>query len=136
MEQTILNAAGVEKRYKTFTLKPTDLAVPGGCIVGLIGENGAGKSTLIKSLLNIARRDGGTVEVFGKDLDSCEREIKEDIGVVFGDQYFPMNFAPATRRGSWRASTETGTRHSLRPILRDSAWTAASPSRTTPAECG
>ena len=49
MEQTILNAAGVEKRYKTFTLKPTDLAVPGGCIVGLIGENGAGKSTLIKS---------------------------------------------------------------------------------------
>lgn len=92
MEQTILNAAGVEKRYKTFTLKPTDLAVPGGCIVGLIGENGAGKSTLIKSLLNIARRDGGTVEVFGKDLDSREREIKEDIGVVFGDQYFPMNF--------------------------------------------
>ena len=25
MEQTIFNAAGVEKRYKTFTLKPTDL---------------------------------------------------------------------------------------------------------------
>ena len=46
---------GLVKEYKTFTLGPIDLKVPGGSILGLIGENGAGKTTLIKSMLGITR---------------------------------------------------------------------------------
>ena len=75
---------GLVKRYKTFTLGPVDLAVPGGSILGLIGENGAGKTTLIKALLGVVRPDGGEVKLLGTDPDHA----KEDIGVVMDDCFF------------------------------------------------
>ena len=50
---------GLVKQYKSFTLGPIDLKVPGGSIMGLIGENGAGKTTLIKSMLGITRPTAG-----------------------------------------------------------------------------
>lgn len=75
---------GLVKKYKTFTLGPIDLTVPGGSIMGLIGENGAGKSTLIKSMLGIAKPDGGAVALLGTDPDHA----KEDIGIVMDDCFF------------------------------------------------
>ena len=75
---------GLVKEYKTFTLGPIDLAVPGGSILGLIGENGAGKTTLIKSMLGIVEPTGGQVTLLGTDPDHA----KEDIGVVMDDCFF------------------------------------------------
>ena len=75
---------GLVKQYKTFTLGPIDLAVPGGSILGLIGENGAGKTTLIKSMLGIVNPSGGEVQLLGADPDHA----KEDIGVVMDDCFF------------------------------------------------
>ena len=46
---------GLEKRYQGFELK-LDLALPQGCILGLVGKNGAGKSTTIRSILGISER--------------------------------------------------------------------------------
>ena len=45
------------KRYGDFALDRLTLALPSGCIIGLVGENGAGKSTTIKLILNMIRRD-------------------------------------------------------------------------------
>ena len=75
---------GLVKEYKTFTLGPIDLNVPGGSILGLIGENGAGKTTLIKSMLGITNPSGGKVTLLGTDPDHA----KEDIGVVMDDCFF------------------------------------------------
>ena len=50
---------GLTKSFKNFTLGPIDLALPTGCVMGLIGENGAGKSTLISLLLGLKRPDAG-----------------------------------------------------------------------------
>lgn len=75
---------GLVKEYKTFTLGPIDLAVPGGSILGLIGENGAGKTTLIKSMLGVTRPSAGQVILLGSDPDHA----KEDIGVVMDDCFF------------------------------------------------
>ena len=75
---------GLVKKYKTFTLGPIDLTVPGGSILGLIGENGAGKTTLIKSMLGIVNPDGGEVRLLGADPDRA----KEEIGVVMDDCFF------------------------------------------------
>ena len=75
---------GLVKKYKTFTLGPIDLAVPGGSILGLIGENGAGKTTLIKSMLGIVNPGGGEVKLLGRRPD----DAKEDIGVVMDDCFF------------------------------------------------
>jgi ribose transport system ATP-binding protein/inositol transport system ATP-binding protein len=40
-----------------------------GEIHALIGENGAGKSTMIKILMGIVQRDGGIIQVNGKNVD-------------------------------------------------------------------
>jgi len=66
-----------------------NIEIPEGVIVGLIGENGAGKTTLIKSMLNIIKVDKGEIKIFGKDYKKEEKNIKEDIGVVLDNMFFP-----------------------------------------------
>ena len=73
------------KRYDGFFLDHVNLTLPAGCIMGLVGENGAGKSTLIKLILNMIRRDGGTVSLFGKSNQEHIELAKEDIGVVLDE---------------------------------------------------
>lgn len=81
---------GLVKEYPSFRLDGLDLTLPSGSIMGLVGENGAGKSTTIKLIMNAARRDGGTVSVLGTDSRSAAfNEVKEDIGVVLDEAYFP-----------------------------------------------
>lgn len=78
------------KEYdNSFKLGSIDLVIPSGEIVGLIGENGAGKTTLIKSILNIIKKDSGTIKIFDKDTSEHETLIKEEIGVVLDDMFFP-----------------------------------------------
>lgn len=78
------------KEYdNSFKLGSIDLIIPSGEIVGLIGENGAGKTTLIKSILNIIKKDSGTIKIFDKDTSEHETLIKEEIGVVLDDMFFP-----------------------------------------------
>ena len=83
-----LEVKGLTKDYGGFKLDHVDLTVPGGTILGLIGENGAGKSTTIKCMLDLVRRDGGEITIFGKDAGKEARLIKEDIGVVLDEAMF------------------------------------------------
>ena len=81
---------GLEKRYDGFQLGSFDLTLPSGCIMGLVGENGAGKSTSIKLIMNAIGRDAGEISVLGVDNRSAGfRDVKEDIGVVLDEAYFP-----------------------------------------------
>lgn len=82
---------GLTKRYPGFTLDHVSFAVPSGSIVGFIGENGAGKSTTMKAVLNLIRRDEGSVRLLGREDGAEYPEIKEQIGVVFDESYFPDN---------------------------------------------
>ena len=77
-----LEIESVKKRYKAFTLEDVSLRLPQGYIMGLIGPNGAGKTTLIKLILNLIRRDGGAIRVFGLDNLADEAAIKGRIGFV------------------------------------------------------
>lgn len=77
------------KEYTGFKLNDINLEIPKGIIVGLIGENGAGKTTLIKSILNIINIDKGTINIFDKDLTKEESFLKENIGVVLDNIFFP-----------------------------------------------
>ena len=76
------------KYYPAFRLEDVSITVPGGTIMGLIGENGAGKSTTIKCLLNLIRRDSGQIALLGRDALKDERAVKEDIGVVLDESLF------------------------------------------------
>ena len=61
---------------------------PKGYIMGLIGSNGAGKTTTIKLILNMLDIENGNIEVLGKDYKENEKEIKQNIGVVFDSNFF------------------------------------------------
>lgn len=71
------------KRFSGFTLEDVSLAVPGGTIMGLIGENGAGKSTTIKCLLGLLRPDSGSISVLGGYPSKAA--VREWIGVVLDE---------------------------------------------------
>ena len=84
-----LELRNVTKKYPDFCLDGIDLTLPGGCIIGLIGQNGAGKSTTIKLILDMLQLDDGNISVLGMDHHRHAREIKEDVGVVLDEVGIP-----------------------------------------------
>ncbi|MDD5950179.1 MAG: ABC transporter ATP-binding protein [Lachnospiraceae bacterium] len=78
----------LNKTYDGFALKDLSFRVPKGSIMGFVGQNGAGKSTTIKTILNIVKKDSGTVRVFGLDHVEQELEIKKNLAVVFDEVPF------------------------------------------------
>ena len=82
-----IEVKGLTKKYDGFTLDNISFNVPGGSIMGFIGQNGAGKTTTINTILNIVKPDSGTVNVFGLDHIKNEKEIKKNIAAVFDQHY-------------------------------------------------
>ncbi|HET8710455.1 MAG TPA: ABC transporter ATP-binding protein, partial [Spongiibacteraceae bacterium] len=59
-----------------------DLDVQQGDFFALLGPNGAGKSTTIGIVTSLVRKTGGTVSVFGHDIDMDFPAAKREIGLV------------------------------------------------------
>ena len=70
MGEIILKMQGIQKYFSgVHALKGVDFDLRAGEVHALMGENGAGKSTLIKVLCGIHKRDGGTIELFGREVN-------------------------------------------------------------------
>lgn len=89
-----LEIRGLTKHFADFTLEDLNLTLPGGCILGLIGENGAGKSTTIRLILGMLRADSGTVTILGQDSRENPVLTKQDIGVVLDEVGIPECMTP------------------------------------------
>ena len=63
-------------------LKGIDLTVREGDFFALLGPNGAGKTTVIGIATSLIRKSGGSVTVFGHDLERERNAAKACIGVV------------------------------------------------------
>lgn len=87
--ESILEITNLTKEYNNYRLHINHLVVPKGCIMGFIGENGAGKSTTIKLILNLIKKKEGSIRIFGKENTNNERQMKNDIGIVFDENNFP-----------------------------------------------
>jgi len=62
-----LETEGLGKRYgRRWALSGCSLAIPGGCVVGLVGPNGAGKTTLLHLAVGLLRPSAGTISVLGE----------------------------------------------------------------------
>lgn len=81
--QNILEIRDLGRSYVNFRLEHISLSIPGGTIMGLVGENGAGKSTTIRAALGLIRKDAGEVLYCGEPLTTDSTAMKEQIGVVF-----------------------------------------------------
>ena len=84
-----LEIKDLTKHYPDFSLDRLSLTLPGGCVLGLIGENGAGKTTTIRLILDMIHRDGGSITILGKDNRENLPLTKQDIGVVFDEVGIP-----------------------------------------------
>lgn len=63
-------------------LKGISLQVQEGDFFALLGPNGAGKSTTIGVISTLINKTGGTVEVFGRNVETHVFETKLDLGIV------------------------------------------------------
>lgn len=84
-----LELKNVSKKFYGFTLDNLSLTLPSGCIMGLIGENGAGKSTTIKLILDLIRKDSGSITILGRSNEENIRLTKEEVGVVMDEVGLP-----------------------------------------------
>lgn len=99
---SVIEITGLKKKYDNkFELGEINIDIPSGSIVGLIGENGAGKTTLIKSILNIIKIDKGNIKIFGKDYKN--ENVKEEIGVVLDNTFFPELLTPKDINNSMKS---------------------------------
>ncbi|HUO55206.1 MAG TPA: ABC transporter ATP-binding protein [Rhodoblastus sp.] len=68
-------------------LKGLDLDVPPGEVTGFVGGSGQGKSVLARTILGLVRKQSGTIEVFGEDIDRLSstdhRALERRWGVMF-----------------------------------------------------
>src|SRR5690625_7335996 len=98
-----LSIRGLTKVYGNGfqALRGIDLDVRQGDFFALLGPNGAGKSTTIGIICSLVRKSGGSVEVFGHDIDREFSAAKRQLGIV------PQEFRSEERRvgregRSWR----------------------------------
>lgn len=85
---TLLEVNNLCKTFPRFHLDDISFSLPQGYIMGFIGPNGSGKTTTVKLILNMLHRDSGDIQVMGLDAVRDEKEIKQDLGVVFDTHFF------------------------------------------------
>lgn len=84
----LIEISGLRKEYDGFSLNDISFTLEPGYIMGFVGPNGAGKSTTIKLMLNLIRKGGGSVKLFGLDSVNDEIALKQQIGFVLDDTQF------------------------------------------------
>lgn len=80
----------IKNLTKTFkNIKAVDSVnfnVAKGEIVGLLGENGAGKTTTLRMLATMLKPTAGTAFINGHDIEINGRQVRGEIGILFGGE--------------------------------------------------
>ncbi|MDD1674291.1 MAG: ATP-binding cassette domain-containing protein [Methanomicrobiales archaeon] len=79
----VIRAKDLEKRFGDLVaVDRITFEVREGEVFGFLGPNGAGKTTTMKMIQCVSPKSGGTLEVFGLDVSTHERDIKKMLGVL------------------------------------------------------
>ncbi|HUP00676.1 MAG TPA: ATP-binding cassette domain-containing protein [Gemmatimonadota bacterium] len=82
-DAALVRARGLSKSYGAEpVVDGIDFEVRKGECLGFLGPNGAGKTTTINMITCFVRVGSGSLEVFGRSVESGAREIKRRLGVV------------------------------------------------------
>ncbi|MEG1953887.1 MAG: sugar ABC transporter ATP-binding protein [Hydrogenoanaerobacterium sp.] len=91
MDEVILEMQNIDKYFAgVHALKSVQFQLKKGEVHALMGENGAGKSTLMKVLCGIYPRDGGTIKLFGKDVNFHNIAESQQAGISIIHQELNM----------------------------------------------
>lgn len=95
MSEPAVRFTAVTHRYgRIAALDGVDLAVPAGCMAGLIGPDGVGKSTLLGLAAGITRIQHGHVEVLGGDMADRRHRRDTRARLAFMPQGLGRNLYP------------------------------------------
>lgn len=111
-----LEIRNLVKTYPGFALKPVNLTVPAGQIVGLIGENGAGKTTILRCALHVTMPESGEVLLYGEDPE--KKSAREKAAAVFEDSFFYPGFTIRQVEMILRGSCRTFDREEYQRLCR------------------
>lgn len=93
--EIVAELRGVSHRYnKTAALKLVDLAIPAGCMAGLIGPDAAGKSTLLGLVAGTKQLQAGAVRVLGGDIAETAHRRRCYARIAFMPQGLGRNLYP------------------------------------------
>jgi len=83
MNIPIVRLSSISKHFgRSTVLDGLDWQVMPGQVIGLLGRNGAGKSTLLECLLGLRETDGGSVTIYGEDVNALSDATRARIGYV------------------------------------------------------
>ncbi len=82
-----MHALSIKDLQKTYAngnvaLKGIDFTVEAGDFYALLGPNGAGKTTAIGIISSLVNKSGGSVEIFGHNIDTDLEAAKACLGLV------------------------------------------------------
>jgi ABC-2 type transport system ATP-binding protein len=83
VDDAALELVDLHKRYRTtVALDGLDIAIPHGCVFGLLGPNGSGKTTALRCALGLIRPTGGRCRVLGVESPYRLHEVIERVGAL------------------------------------------------------
>lgn len=86
-QDVLLQMTNISKEFPGVkALDNVSLTVKKGTVHALMGENGAGKSTLMKCLFGMYNKDGGTIELEGKEVNFKNSKEALENGVAMVHQ--------------------------------------------------
>jgi ABC-2 type transport system ATP-binding protein len=87
-----LEIKNLKKTYKEGVVAVNDLSfsVAKGDFFALLGHNGAGKSTTIGMIVDLVRKDSGSITIFGNSVEDSGATVKASIGLVTQEFNFPF----------------------------------------------
>ncbi len=91
MSEVIVSMKNISKTFPGVkALDDVQFELCSGEVMALLGENGAGKSTLMKILSGVYTRDGGTLNIFGKEYGDLSPKEAQEVGVAIIHQELNM----------------------------------------------
>ncbi|RCV86694.1 ABC transporter ATP-binding protein [Billgrantia montanilacus] len=84
-EETVIEVRGLVNRFGSHVVhEDLDLDIRRGEILGVVGGSGTGKSVLLRSIVGLKHPDGGSIRVFGQDLQRLAADQRSRLERRFG----------------------------------------------------
>ena len=97
---SVLQVQHLVKQFGDFTaVNDISFDLRPGEILGLLGPNGAGKTTTIQMLLGVVKPTSGSIQMFGRDLETDREAILQQVN--FSSTYVSMPQALTVEENLW-----------------------------------